>query len=134
MTVFAGASHVSIATGDEENKTIPTLNFAPLHINGIQNMGELITNFAKVLFDTITDDRVTDKTGIADIFNELDELMRAGSVPVTSIVLLEQTYQDLTGRMLRDDLPEQYVDRYASAFQLALDLMYVRSIHRAPSD
>lgn len=128
MTVYAGSSHVSIATCDDENKTIPTLNFAPLQINGIQNMHELITSFATELSETINDDRSTEETGITEIFNELGDLMRAGRVPVTSIVLLEQTYQELTGRTLRDDLPAQFMDTYAAAFQLAVDLMYLRSI------
>ncbi len=96
--------------------------------NSNRNRVDIMDCFAKILADTICDEQLKDKTAVNEVFQELDELMRTGTIPATSIVHLDQKYQELTGRILRQDLPEQYIDSYNSAFQMAIDLMYLKSI------
>ncbi|CAN5538868.1 hypothetical protein BH10CYA1_BH10CYA1_18310 [soil metagenome] len=96
--------------------------------NSNRNRVDIMDTFAKILAATVGDEQLKDKSAISEVFQELDVLMRAGTIPATSIVRLDEKYRELTGRTLRQDLPEQYIDCYTSAFQMALDLMYLKSV------
>src|SRR5437868_5465046 len=64
--------------------------------NSNRTRADIMDTFAKILAATISDEQLKEKSAVDEVFQELDVLMRAGTIPAASIVCLDEKYQELT--------------------------------------